>query len=206
MKQRVIGFDLARCFAIFGMVVVNFKTAMSPDTNGHDWLLSLTGLLDGRAAATFVILAGIGLSLMSQSARQAGDGQALSLVRNTLLKRSLFLFVVGLSFSPIWIADILHYYGVYIAIAAFCLALTTRQLWGLTAGLVCGFFLLVLLLDYEQNWDWSTLSYEGFWTFRGFALNLFFNGFHPVIPWLGFMLVGLIIGRIDLTSKNKRAR
>ena len=69
MKKRVIGYDLARALAIFGMVIVNFKIVMGAEQNGPEWLVGLVGLLDGRAAATFVVLAGAGISLLSQITR-----------------------------------------------------------------------------------------------------------------------------------------
>ena len=62
-QTRVIGVDVARAAAVFGMVVVNFKTVMVVESAGPDWLVWMTGLLDGRAAATFVVLAGVGISL-----------------------------------------------------------------------------------------------------------------------------------------------
>ena len=63
MKKRVIGYDLARALAVIGMVVVNFKIAMGAEQNDPAWLVGIVGLIDGRAAATFVVLAGVGLSL-----------------------------------------------------------------------------------------------------------------------------------------------
>lgn len=99
MPKRIIGYDLARSFAIFGMVVVNFKIVLGAEQSGPAWLESLVGLLDGRAAATFVVLAGVGLSLLSRKARTSGDRDQLSQDRNTLLKRALFLFAVGLLYT-----------------------------------------------------------------------------------------------------------
>ncbi len=32
--KRIIGFDVARAFAIFGMVIVNYKIAMNAEGNG----------------------------------------------------------------------------------------------------------------------------------------------------------------------------
>ena len=70
VKRRIIGYDLARALAVFGMVVVNFKIVKGAEDNGPAWLVSLVGLLSGRAAATFVVLAGIGISLLTQKPRR----------------------------------------------------------------------------------------------------------------------------------------
>lgn len=206
MKNRIVGYDIARAFAIFGMVIVNFKIVMGAEQSGPGWLVNLVGLLDGRAAATFVVLAGIGLSLLSQKGRTAGDLNQITQDRNTLLKRALFLFVAGMLYTPIYDADILHFYGVYIAFAAFLITAPTRRLWIFSWALLLLFVVLILLLDYEKGWNWSTLEYEGFWTTSGIFRHLFFNGFHPVIPWLAFLLFGLILGRQDMGDRLVRRR
>ena len=33
-----------------------------------------------------------------------------------------------------------------------------------------------------------------------------FNGFHPVVPWLAFLLLGLIVGRLDMADPATRRR
>nr|MEE4268383.1 DUF418 domain-containing protein [Candidatus Krumholzibacteria bacterium] len=206
MKQRIIGYDLARALAIFGMVVVNFKIVMGAEQNGPPWLTHLVGLLEGRAAATFVVLAGVGLSLLSRKSRDLKDRDLLARDRSILLKRALFLFVVGLLYTPVWPADILHFYGVYIAAAAFLLTASTRRLWVYSGLLVLVFVVMFLGGNYDQGWDWKTLEYQDFWTPQGMTRHLFFNGFHPVIPWLGFLLVGMGLGRQDMSRSDVRRR
>ena len=206
MNKRIVGYDIARALAVFGMVAVNFKIVLGATENGPGWLVGLVGLFNGRAAATFVVLAGVGLSLLSRKARELGDRDLLARDRDTLLKRALFLFVVGLLYTPIWPADILHFYGVYIGVAAFLLAAPSRRLWAFSGLLVMAFTVMLLTLNYEQGWDFSTLEYSGFWTIPGMVRHLFFNGFHPVVPWLAFMLVGMAIGRLDLGDAGTRRR
>ena len=152
MQNRIIGYDLARALAVFGLVVVNFKIVMGAGENGPPWLVGLVGLLEGRAAATFVVLAGVGIALLSRQARLAKDPQRLCADGRTLLKRALFFFVVGALYTPIWPADILHFYGVYIVVAAFLLAAPSKRLGVLAGGLVAAFVVLILVLDYEKGW------------------------------------------------------
>jgi len=205
-RRRIEGYDLARAWAIVGMVIVNFKVVMGAEQGGPSWLGSATGLLEGRAAATFVVLAGIGITLLTRRARESEASGALIRDRTTLLKRAAFLFVVGLSYTPIWPADILHFYGVYIAVAAFLIAAPTRRLWTLASVLVIGFVVLLFVWNYETGWDFDTLTYEGLWTPAGIVRHLFYNGFHPVVPWLAFLLLGMIVGRYDLTDRAVRWR
>jgi uncharacterized membrane protein YeiB len=181
------------------MVFVNFRVALATEEGSPRWLTWLDTRLDGRASATFVILAGVGLSLLSRRARETGDREALAGVRRTLFRRAAFLFVVGLLYWPIWPADILHYYGVFLAVGAWLLNMPDRRLLGLAVVLILLFALLLVLgVDYNSGWDWRTLTYHGFWTPRGFVRNLVFNGFHPVVPWLAFLLLGMWLGRRDL--------
>ena len=67
-SQRIAGYDLARSLAILGMVIVNYGSFMGGWGVGPSWLVWLVQLVPGRAAATFVILAGVGMSLMAKQA------------------------------------------------------------------------------------------------------------------------------------------
>ncbi|MFK7957682.1 MAG: DUF418 domain-containing protein [Lysobacterales bacterium] len=51
-------------------------------------------------------------------------------------------------------------------------------------------------------WDWENYHYEALWTGTGFFRNLFFNGWHPVFPWLTFFLLGLWLARLKLGQRR----
>ena len=204
-KKRIEGYDLARAVAIIGMIIVNFKVVFNA-YSGSKWLVNFAELFDGKAAATFVVLAGIGLSLMSNRAREERDTGRLKGIRWSLLKRALFLFVAGLLYISIWPADILHYYGMYLLLALPLLTTRSNVLILLASLLVLGYPFLLDIYDYGQGWNWDTLTYTGFWTTAGFLRNLLINGFHPVIPWLSFLLVGMGLGRLDLSDASVRNR
>ena len=206
MRDRIVGYDLARAIALLGMIVVNYKIVMGAEESGPLWLTGLVGLLDGRAAATFIVLAGIGISLLSGDARRDNSKEAMVPIRKSLLKRALFLFVVGILYTSVWPADILHFYGIYIAAAAFLLTSSIRKLSILSFLLVICFVPMFFVFGYEQEWNWKTLDYAGFWTPMGMIRNLFYNGFHPVIPWFAFLLIGMIIGRFDMNVSVVRRR
>ncbi|WP_323035696.1 DUF418 domain-containing protein [Pararhodobacter sp.] len=185
--QRLAGLDLARYLAFVGMVIVNFKIAMGAE--GGTGLLSwLTGLLEGRAAATFVVLAGVGLGLSAQH-------EVFSQTFGVTLKRAVFLLALGLANMLIFDADILHYYAFYFLFAALLLPLTRRALAGVIVALNIAAVVMILTLNYDVGWDWEAYSYADFWTPQGFVRNLVFNGWHPIVPWLGFMLFGIILSR-----------
>jgi uncharacterized protein len=203
MKQRVTGFDLARALAIFGMVIVNFKIAMTAET-GNLLLMSFVGLFEGRASALFVILAGVGVTFLTNKARESSDGSLVLKNRLSLIKRGLLLIAIGLLYTPIWEADILHFYGFYFLIAAAIFTVNDKALLFLSAIGMLIFPVLMLFLNYEQNWNWSTLSYENFWSFDGMIRHIAFNGFHPVFPWAAFLIFGMWLGRQDLSQSLMR--
>lgn len=206
LQTRIIGYDFARALAVLGMFLVNFKLVMGASDAGASWLVGLIGLVEGRAAATFVVLAGIGLSLFSARARQSGSVEEQTHARNQLFKRAIFLFVFGLAYSPIWPADILHFYGVYIAFAALVLYVPDRQLLAWAGAFIAIFVGMFLVLNYESGWDWNTLDYVDFWTPIGLVRHMFFNGWHPAFPWAAFVLLGMWIGRQDIRNAQVQQR
>lgn len=205
-KVRITGYDFTRSLAVLGMVLVNFAVVMNAETNGPGWLVWLISLLEGRAAATFVILAGVGLSLLSQKARVEHDFDKIRKNRNILLKRSLFLFVTGLLYTPVWPADILHFYGIYIAVGAFLLASSDRVLIAGMVSFIAIFIVMLMFFNYDAGWNWDTLDYIDFWSVSGMIRHLFFNGFHPVFPWTAFLLAGMWLGRQDVSDPVLRKK
>lgn len=194
MKKKIIGINIARAIAIVGMIIVNFKIILGDQD--LPWLQAVADVLSGKASATFVVLAGVGLGLMSQSA--AEDKAKQHKVEMRILKRSLFLLVLGFSYYFIWPADILHYYGVYMLFALPFLFRHTNFAVLTAFALIFLFPILLFNFNYELGWNWETLEYVDFWTANGFFRNLFFNGFHPFVPWAAFLLIGIWLGKQDL--------
>ena len=197
ISTRLDGLDLARFLAFAGMVIVNFKVVTGAGdsvvvgTGAADGALGiLVGALEGRAAATFVVLAGVGLGLARL--REINRTTAVT------IKRAVFLLVVGLVNALVFEADIIHYYAFYFLVGVFLVPLSNRLvLLGIVmVNLV--FCCMILLLDYNQGWNWENLTYSDFWTLAGFVRNLFFNGWHPVFPWVGFLFYGIMLSRMSL--------
>ncbi|WP_103070541.1 DUF418 domain-containing protein [Aquimarina sediminis] len=200
MQNRIIGIDVARAFAIFGMIIVNFK--MTFGNYGNQGLATILNILDGKAASTFVVLAGVGIALMSKGSLQNYNLAGILKIKKKLFKKALFLFLVGLSYSLIWPADILHFYGVYMLLAIVLLRSTQTVLMLFSASLIVLYPILMIIWDYDIGWDYTVMEYEDLWTTAGFFRNLFFNGFHPVIPWSAFMLIGMWFGKMELDNND----
>ncbi|PHR60774.1 MAG: transporter [Robiginitomaculum sp.] len=176
------------------MVIVNFNVVMTVQVDG-DIAQGFASLLQGRAAALFVILAGIGLGIGAMRS-EWGD------MRRGTLKRALFLLIVGILNTIIFEADIIHYYAFYFLFGVWFLRASNKVIWLGIAGCIIGFFCLIFTLNFDQGWNWSDYSYVDFWTPTGFLRNLFFNGWHPIFPWLAFLLFGIWLSRLDLRAKK----
>lgn len=181
-KARVEGLDLARGLAVLGMVLVNFDLALGGGGQGP----SVSSLAQGRASALFVLLAGVGIWLITRS---RGTGARL-----TLMRRGAVLLGGGLLLFTVWPADILHFYGLWFLIAGL-LAGATARTYAVLGVVICFAFpvLLALGVDYERHWNFLTLEYAAPWSTDGFVRHLLFNGFHPTVPWFAFLCAGFAL-------------
>ncbi|WXR62613.1 DUF418 domain-containing protein [Peptostreptococcaceae bacterium AGR-M142] len=198
-SSRIDGFDFARAFAIFGMMLVNYKIVF---TKGCEWNLffnDFISLFEGRAASVFLILAGVGISLMSKKALESKSKELRKKINKRLIKRSLFLFVFGmwlyLGFD--WNADILHYYGVYMLLTIFFLYKDKKFILISIILILIISTIFQINMDYTTGWNNNFTLYKDFNTLKGFTRNLFFNGYHPIFPWFSFFLIGILFGRIN---------
>lgn len=194
MKNRIIGFDLARAYAILGMYIVNFNTVFGNHTN-QSGLSGFLNLFNGNSSTLFVMLAGMGVSLMSSRSHYTVEEKRI--IKSTIIKRSWFLFILGVIFCFWWPADILHFYGGYMHIAVLFIFLPKRYYLFAAAGSIVIFHFLLAFIPYETGWDFKTLMYTDFWTIEGFIRNTFYNGWNSIFPWIAYFLIGMYLGRLN---------
>ena len=65
MQHRIIGFDLARAYALFGMFIVNFNFCFGSIMQPTEPIGQFLNLFVGNSTSIFIILAGMGVSLMT---------------------------------------------------------------------------------------------------------------------------------------------
>ncbi len=197
---RILGLDVARAFAIWGMVIVNYRNAMQAGRE-PDWMYWMVGRCSTRASVTFVVLAGIGVSLLSARARRSDDPLHVRAARLRLAKRGLFLLVLGSAFFVLWPGDILHFYAFYLTFSALFVTAPGWTLWLGAAAAWLGNLAFFLLSSNPGEGNAGFYCVD-FWTLWGFFRNVFFNGHHPVFPWFAFVLVGMWLGRRDLAARR----
>jgi uncharacterized protein len=197
MKQRIIGFDLARAYAILGMFIVNFNTVFGSLTD-TSFVGKFLSLFSGNSSSTFVILAGMGIALMTN--RDNYTKEEKQKLKKIISKRSWFLFVIGLLLYIWWPADILHYYGGYMHLAIVILFVPKKYFLWSALGAIIIFHILITIIPYETGWDFNSLTYTDFWTISGFLRNTFFNGWNAIFPWVAYFFAGMWLGKLDWTN------
>ncbi|WP_373063619.1 DUF418 domain-containing protein [Gemmatimonas sp.] len=182
--------DLARAVAILGMFVIHAVLALATSVPNYGLPGFILWWCDGRAAATFVTLAGFGMARLASRS----DGASTA----TLRKRALVLWTMGVINLVVWPGDILRVYGVALLLAPLILRWSVRTRVWVSVALGVAFRLLMLVFDWAKHWQLDTLTYVGVWTVDGFVRNLLFDGFRPVVPWLAFFVMGTVLAEQHL--------
>ncbi|WUO34947.1 DUF418 domain-containing protein [Streptomyces sp. NBC_00286] len=198
---RLVGVDLARALAVFGMFAVHVGPFPTPGGGVGDWFL---GLASGRASALFATLAGFSLMLIA-GRREPKTGLAGRQAKARIVIRAVILLVLGsaLAMTNFGGAGILNFYALYFLLAlpllrlrARTLAITAVALAVVTPQLAYG--LRALLTESIVN---TIDSYDPIARLSGVGvLDLLLTGLYPAITWMTFVVTGMALGRLDLTS------
>ncbi|MGZ6962473.1 MAG: DUF418 domain-containing protein [Ilumatobacteraceae bacterium] len=214
-SERVIDLDVTRAIALIGVAVMNY----------HGYLIDLGGSvgestinrffdpwkgpLSTRFAATFVLVAGMGITLMTNRGRLTGDRARRSIDRWTLIRRGFLLYAFGFVFEWLWSGTILFFYGAFFIAGAVLFTLRTRWL------VAVGAFAAIAAASI-QWWAFET-DHDTSWLLGGWyaagpyrsprrlLFDTFVNGTHPLLPWLAFLCTGMILGRhLPLRKESRR--
>lgn len=202
-KRRVVGVDVARGLALIGMISIHILPAWDPQTYEPtvQWQL-----FSGRAAALFVLLAGVSLAFLS-GGRTPRRGRDLAAARAGLLVRALLIAALGLGINelmptPAPAISILVYYGMIFLLAIPFLGRSAGALFA-WAGVfaVAGPVLMQALRPVLPAFDAYNPTFTDVFTAPGATLaQLLLTGSYPVLPYLAYLLAGLAIGRLDLSA------
>lgn len=188
-RERLQGVDAARGVALLGMVAIHVLPGEDADGS-----VSLSDeLASGRSAATFAVLAGVGLALSS--------GRWGARRRLALAVRALLIGAVGLALGELdsGVAVILAYYAVLFLLALPFLSWRPRRLLLLAVALA----LLVPVVSQQVR----DLLPERDPASPGFARleepgpllsELLLTGYYPAAAWVAYLLLGLGVGRLAL--------
>lgn len=195
---RITGVDLARALAIIGMFAVHIGPTEADGALGYAYALP-----HGRASMLFVLVAGVGVSLLAAS--PSGSPRRTTV---TLLWRAALLLPVGLALQELDhdVAVILQDYALLFLVAIVLLPLGGRALLAVIA--------LAAPLG-SAAYLWGQLRAPEVFQREPVGLTdpavevghrLFLSGPYPLLTWLAPFVLGLWLGRLDLRSRRVRRR
>lgn len=187
---RIQGLDVARALALLGMIATH-TLALSTSTG----IPEPAAVLAGKAAALFAVLAGFSITLSTRKYDTYREA-AISLVA-----RGLVIAVIGLVLGSITthLAVILVNYGVMFALAALVFRAPTKVL----AVLAPAWLVVTPVLGFAARmWfdvpRMTEVPNTGHLTDPQFMITAIgISGYYPVLQWFGYILVGLLLSRLD---------
>jgi hypothetical protein len=197
-QGRLVGLDVARCLALLGMVATHVLDARTPDGE----LATAQWLAGGRASALFAVLAGVSLALMT---REPLHGRPLALRSLGIAGRAVLIALLGLLLGGLdsGVAVILTYYGVLFLLGLPFTLLRVRTLVLLTGGwVVVAPVVSHLVRPHLPERGFESPTFAQLADPGQLASELLLTGYYPVVPWLAYLLAGLVLGRLDLRDPS----
>ncbi|MCC0094537.1 DUF418 domain-containing protein [Streptomyces flavotricini] len=203
---RLVGVDLARGLAVFGMYIVHIGPPLSATDGVASWVRYLA---DGHSSVLFATLAGFSLILIA-GRRKPKTGLAGRQAKARIAIRAVVLLALGTALSMEY-GDviILAFYGVYFLLALPLVRLRARTLAMIAAGLAVvtpqlAFGLKSLLSESVQQ---SVNAYDPLEKLSDVGvLDLLLTGFYPTITWMPFVVAGMALARLDLSATTVQRR
>jgi hypothetical protein len=197
VSPRVVGVDVARCLALLGMMATHILPGVS---DGEVPLVHQVAA--GRASALFAVLAGLSLALVAGDRGFLRGRRWLGALAGTAVRATMIAFV-GLLLGEVesGIAVILVYYAVLFVVAVPFMALRTPVLVAVTVGWI-GLSPLVShwLRERVPLTSYEVPAFDSVEAPGELLRDLLLTGYYPVLTWVSYVLVGLLVGRLDLRS------
>jgi len=203
---RLVGVDLARALAVFGMYVVHLGPSVTNASGVGAWVRHVT---EGRSSALFATLAGFSLMLIA-GRLEPKTGVAGRQAKARIAIRAAVLLVLGTVMINFY-GDvvILASYGLFFLLALPLVRLSARTLAIIAAGIavvgpVVAFGLRSLITEPVKA---AFKAYDPLAQLGGAGLlDLVLTGFYPALPWMAFIIAGMALGRLDVSSGAVRKR
>lgn len=188
---RLMGVDVARGLAVFGMIGVHVGIATGFEAGNP---LTWTALVEGRSSILFAVVAGISVALAT-GVRVRPTGEALRSARLRMAGRALAVLAIGLLLELLGsgIAVILPIYGVLFLIVIPFLGLRRRTLVITAVALALAGPTLMALV--------RALALGG----SGAGVDFLIAGSYPLTVWLPLILAGIAVGRSSLGETRTAA-
>lgn len=198
--RRSIGLDAARGVALAGMVAVHSLVVV--DEAGDP--TAVGAIAQGRSAALFAVLAGVGVAFVTGRRRVRGRAEGAA-AASSLVTRALLIGALGLALGGVdaeIAAVILPYYALLFVLAV---PLVFLGRWTLLAlGAVGAAAIPVashLLRGLVPAPVLENVTLGAFLADPAAVLvELGLTGYYPAVSWLPYLCLGMAVGRLRLTS------
>ncbi len=196
-RARLEGIDVARALALVGMLAVHF----GPE-DGEGLLGRFYSLAHGRASVLFVLVAGVGMALLSRRAEQIPSA------RMRLFCFAMLLLPLGLALQTLdhGVAVILQHYSAMFLLGAALIGLRRRTL--LLIAVVVSIAGPLAYFSLGAVWPVlvervpAQLGQPGWYL----PLALLLSGPYPLIVWAAPVLWGLWLGGLPLGTAQIQRR
>lgn len=195
--QRLVGVDATRGIALLGMMAVHALWVADAEGN-VTWVYDLAA---GRSAATFAVLAGVGIAFMTGRRQVVGPDRKG--VAASLTARALLIGLIGLALAYAEVMSvILVYYAVLFVLA---IPLTFLPSWALAVtGTATALGMPVVSHVLRPGLPEASGDNPAFAQLLtdpgGLLAELTLTGVYPALPWVTYICAGLLIGRLRLSS------
>ncbi|MFF7816099.1 DUF418 domain-containing protein [Streptomyces sp. NPDC007945] len=203
---RLVGVDLARALAVFGMYIVHIGPPLSSTHGVGTWVRYLA---DGHSSVLFATLAGFSLTLIA-GRREPKTGLAGRQAKVRIAIRAVILLALGTVLAMEYGGVIiLGFYGVYFLLALPLLRLSAKALAITAAGLALVTPQLAFILDSRlgESARQTINTYDPLKKISEVGvLDLLLTGFYPTITWMSFVVAGMALARLDLSAVSVQRR
>ncbi|MFF4030927.1 DUF418 domain-containing protein [Streptomyces sviceus] len=203
---RLVGVDLARALAVFGMYVVHIGPPLSATHGVASWVRYLA---DGHSSVLFATLAGFSLMLIA-GRFEPRTGLAGRQAKARIAIRAVILLALGTVMAMEYGGVIiLGFYGVYFLLALPLVRLRAMTLAMIAAGLalVMPQVAFVLTTRLSESVQQSINAYDPLRHLSEVGvLDLLLTGFYPALTWMPFVIAGMALGRVDLSAAAVQRR
>ncbi|QTE03015.1 hypothetical protein S1361_37115 [Streptomyces cyanogenus] len=206
--NRLIGIDLARGLAVFGM----YSAHVGPDVTVGGPVGFLLETARGRSAALFALLAGFSLVIITGRPRPH-TGRAGRQVRARVMIRAVVLLALGYALTALDtdVDVILSFYGLlFLAVLPlYRLRAATLALIAAAGALILPQVLFAIRVSIEGGtWADAVIAHDPLARISGTdgIIELLVTGEYPVLTWIPFLIAGMAVARLDLTRSGTRCR
>ncbi|MCF8054433.1 MAG: heparan-alpha-glucosaminide N-acetyltransferase domain-containing protein [Deltaproteobacteria bacterium] len=223
--DRILSIDVARGFALVCMALSHFTIFYSSAATADRFtIFFFEYLIAGWGAGAFLMM--MGMSQVFSSGR--GSEDKMPLLMKALL-RGGYLFVVGLTMlflamgpDTLWRWEILTLMGFATLVIFFCRFLSSWSLVALSVVIAVSTPYLRRTIDIVGEWGGAfaqtpfiskylpgmfvepVSDYSSAWEFGKIIKGFFLAGDFPVLPWVMFPVIGLIMGRRIMQGKMRQ--